>query len=56
LLSMRQAGGYTITEDESSCVVYGMPAAAKRLGASRVSLPNSAIASFLLRATQNGSC
>jgi two-component system, chemotaxis family, protein-glutamate methylesterase/glutaminase len=55
LLAVRQAGGYTITEDESTCVVYGMPAAAKRLGASRVSLPYSAIASFLLRVTQNGS-
>jgi two-component system chemotaxis response regulator CheB len=27
------AGGYTIAEDESTAVVYGMPGAAARLGA-----------------------
>ena len=33
LLAMRRAGGYTIAEDESTAVVYGMPAAAVRIGA-----------------------
>ena len=33
LLAMRQAGAYTAAQDEASCVVYGMPAAAARLGA-----------------------
>ena len=33
LMHIRQAGGYTIAEDESTTVVYGMPAAAVRLGA-----------------------
>lgn len=39
LRDMRQAGAYTIAEHESSAVVYGMPAAAVRLGAARVTLP-----------------
>jgi two-component system chemotaxis response regulator CheB len=44
LLELRRAGGYTIAEDESSAVVYGMPAAAVRLGAVRESLPRASIA------------
>ena len=28
LVELRQAGGYTVAEDESTAVVYGMPAAA----------------------------
>lgn len=39
LRDMREAGAYTIAEHESSAVVYGMPAAAVRLGAARVTLP-----------------
>ena len=42
------AGGYTIAEDESTAVVYGMPAAAVRLGAVSESLPLQAIAPRLL--------
>lgn len=33
LLAMRQAGARTIGQDESTCVVYGMPAVAYELGA-----------------------
>ncbi|MCG3137785.1 MAG: Chemotaxis response regulator protein-glutamate methylesterase [Phycisphaerae bacterium] len=33
LLKMRQAGALTVTQSESSCVVYGMPKAADELGA-----------------------
>lgn len=33
LLSMRQAGSMTLGQSESSCVVYGMPKAAKEIGA-----------------------
>jgi two-component system chemotaxis response regulator CheB len=39
LLEMRDAGCYTISEDESTAVVYGMPGEAARLGAARESLP-----------------
>lgn len=44
LLQLRRAGGYTIAEDESTTVVYGMPAAACRLGAVCESLPLPEIA------------
>ncbi len=33
LLEMKQAGGVTISQDEASCVVYGMPNEAKKIGA-----------------------
>lgn len=49
LLELRKAGGFTITEDESTAVVYGMPAAAVRLGGSRLSLPLDMIGPRLLR-------
>lgn len=39
LLDIRQMGGYTIAEDESTAVVYGMPAACARLGAVCEQLP-----------------
>jgi two-component system chemotaxis response regulator CheB len=43
LAEMRRVGGYTLTEAESTAVVYGMPAAAVRLGGSSLSLPLPAI-------------
>jgi two-component system chemotaxis response regulator CheB len=49
LVEMRKAGAYTITEDESTAVVYGMPGVAMRLGGSRASLPLDLIAPRLLR-------
>lgn len=48
LLHLQQAGGYTIAEDESTAVVYGMPAEAVRLGAVSESLPLHAIAPRIL--------
>ncbi|HEX3726521.1 MAG TPA: chemotaxis-specific protein-glutamate methyltransferase CheB [Pirellulales bacterium] len=39
LKELCDAGGYTIAEDESTAVVYGMPRVAVRLGAVRESLP-----------------
>ncbi len=39
LRDMRTAGAFTIAEHESSAVVYGMPAAAVKMGAARVTLP-----------------
>lgn len=49
LLAMRKAGAATIGEDESSCVVYGMPKAAFELGAVERQLPLSQIAEEILR-------
>jgi two-component system, chemotaxis family, protein-glutamate methylesterase/glutaminase len=48
LLDIRRSGGYTIAEDESTAVVYGMPASAVRLGAVCESLPLGAIAPRVL--------
>ena len=44
LRDIRAAGGYTIAEDESTAVVYGMPAVAVRLGGVCESLPLPRIA------------
>jgi two-component system chemotaxis response regulator CheB len=44
LRAIFDAGGYTIAEDESTAVVYGMPAAAVKLGAVVEVLPRPAIA------------
>jgi two-component system chemotaxis response regulator CheB len=48
LLDIRRSGGYTIAEDQSTSVVYGMPAAAVRMGAVCESLPLPAIAARVL--------
>jgi two-component system, chemotaxis family, protein-glutamate methylesterase/glutaminase len=39
LLEMRQSGAYTIAQDESTCVVFGMPKVAINLGAASIVLP-----------------
>lgn len=44
LLALRRAGAYTIAEDETTTVIYGMPGEAMRMGAVRASLPLDAIA------------
>lgn len=46
---MRRAGAHTIAEDESTAVVYGMPAVAARLGAAREQLPLHEIGPRLLQ-------
>ena len=38
-LEIKKCGGYTITQDEQTCVVYGMPKAAFEAGASTEVLP-----------------
>jgi two-component system chemotaxis response regulator CheB len=48
LLEMRQAGARTLAQDEASCVVYGMPREAVKLGAAERSVPLGAIASALV--------
>ena len=49
LLAIRAAGGYTIAEDQSTALVYGMPAAAVDAGAVCESLPLTGIAARVLQ-------
>jgi two-component system, chemotaxis family, protein-glutamate methylesterase/glutaminase len=44
LLELRRSGGYTLAEDETTAVVYGMPAEAVRIGAACETLPLPAVA------------
>jgi two-component system chemotaxis response regulator CheB len=48
LLAMREAGAYTIAQDEKTCVVYGMPHEAAMIGAARRVLPLPQIGPALL--------
>ncbi len=52
LLTMRQAGAETTAQDEASCVVFGMPREAIRMGAAGEVLPLDAMASWVVRWTQ----
>lgn len=52
MLAMRAAGAVTIGEDESTCVVYGMPKAAKLAGAVQTELPLHKIAAEVLKRCQ----
>jgi len=58
LLELRNAGGFTIAEHESTAVVYGMPGVGARLGAVCEILPITAIAPRLLQLTSamKGAC
>ena len=44
LLEMSQAGASTVAQDEQSCVVFGMPQVAIRLGAAARVLPLDSLA------------
>lgn len=54
LLAMRQAGGNTIAEDESTCVVFGMPGAAVKIGAARAILPLDMIGQRIMQILKAG--
>ena len=47
LLEMKEAGAFTIAQDEASCVIYGMPKEAIQLGAAKKILPLDQIAQTL---------
>lgn len=49
LSQIRQAGGSTIAQNEETCVVYGMPREAVRLGAAAQVLPLQQVAPAILR-------
>lgn len=48
LLAMRHKGAFTIGQDEGSCVIYGMPMEAHKLGAVTKQVPLKAIARELI--------
>ena len=48
MLTMKQAGAFTIAQDEASCVVFGMPKEAIKLGAVDKVLPLDHIAGSIL--------
>jgi two-component system chemotaxis response regulator CheB len=48
LKAMLEAGAQTASQDETSCVIYGMPAAAVALGASQVELDALAIPQYII--------
>jgi len=49
LKAMRDAGAHTLAQDEASCVVYGMPQEAKKLGASERDIALDDIAGEIAR-------
>jgi two-component system, chemotaxis family, protein-glutamate methylesterase/glutaminase len=53
LLQMRQAGARTLGQDEASCVVYGMPQAAKELGAVEAEVGLTSVAAAIQRFASN---
>jgi two-component system, chemotaxis family, protein-glutamate methylesterase/glutaminase len=52
MLEMKEAGAFNIAQDEASCVVFGMPAEAIKLGAVDRVLPLPQIASEVIRQCQ----
>ncbi|MBN1951954.1 MAG: chemotaxis response regulator protein-glutamate methylesterase [Bacteroidales bacterium] len=48
LLEMREAGAKTYAQDEKSCVVFGMPKEAIKLGAASVIAPLQELSSFII--------
>lgn len=53
MLEMKQAGAYNIAQDEASCVVFGMPKEAIKVGGVDKILPLSDIAAELLSRLKN---
>jgi two-component system chemotaxis response regulator CheB len=50
LLSIHRNGGQTLAQDEASCAIFGMPRAAKRLGAVKNLLPLDQLPNAVQRA------
>jgi two-component system chemotaxis response regulator CheB len=55
LLSMRKAGARTISQNEQTCVVYGMPREAERLNAVEQVLPLHGIPAAIVKLVTRGS-
>ena len=54
LLAMREAGARTIGQEEKTCVVYGMPREAMRMGATEKEVPIWDMGAEILRALRAG--
>ncbi len=54
LLEMHRAGAYTLGQDQQSCVVYGMPMEAFKLGAVKAQLPLTEIAPHIIKHLDRG--
>ena len=52
LLNMLNNGAHTIAQDESSCIVFGMPKEAIKIGAAEKIVPLSEVARTLIMLTQ----
>lgn len=52
LKAMRESGAYTIGQNQATCVVYGMPQAASKIGATQVELALNDIPERMLRACE----
>ena len=48
LLEMKEAGAKTIAQDEKSCIVFGMPKEAIKLGGAEMIIPLEQIANQVL--------
>jgi len=53
ILEMKTAGAFTVAQDEASCVVFGMPKEAIKLGAIDKIMPLDNIADFVIKKTLN---
>lgn len=54
MVRIRNAGGITIAEDESTAVVYGMPREAIERGGAEIVLPSYKIADAIIKAVRRG--
>ena len=54
MVGLKKAGGRTIAEDASTCVVYGMPKVVVELGAADEVVPVHEIADAIIRAVGEG--
>jgi two-component system chemotaxis response regulator CheB len=52
LLAMRESGAHTLAQDEASCVVFGMPKEAIKLGAADEVVALTAMTHSILQALQ----
>jgi two-component system chemotaxis response regulator CheB len=52
LLAIQEAGGRTLAQDEASSAVFGMPAAARRIGAVAEMLPPAELARAIMSSTR----